>query len=212
MNQAITWDSSIRSFLERAGSADPTPGGGSVAALVAALGAAMTSMVGNLSQGEKFAGIREQIELTLNEMNSLSALCEELLADDIRTFGQYMEALRLPKGTEEEQANRRQALREATYAAIEVPLRLLRVCRDGMRIAAAIAETSNKNVISDLGIGAILFEAAAQSAYLTIEINLASVKDAERKGEYAERSSQLLLESGQLKESTMHTVRQRIAG
>ncbi|MEW9701983.1 cyclodeaminase/cyclohydrolase family protein [Paenibacillus sp. SI8] len=209
---AISWDQSIRDFIQQAGSSAPTPGGGSVAALVAALGASMTAMVGNLSQGDKFVDVHEQIAAAIRVMNDLTAACEELLASDIAAFQQYMEALRLPKQTAEEKDLRSQAIQAATAAAITVPLRLMEVCRDGLRCTLTIAENSNKNVISDLGIGAILFEAAAQSANLTIEINLASLKDSEARRQYMKQMLDLISAIEELKSKTLLAVRSRIIG
>lgn len=207
----LSWNDSIRHFLKEAGSAAPTPGGGSISALAAALGAAMTSMTANLSQGEKFAHIHEQITEVIRSMENLTTRCEELMAADIRSFEQYMTALKLPKGTDEEKRYRTHSLQTAVIAAIEVPMRLLEVCRDGLSHAYGIVEMSNKNVISDLGIGAILFEAAAQSALLTVDINLASLKDLDVKQSYEAKTAALIREIAQIKEQTLFIVRSRIA-
>lgn len=204
------WDESIRSFLQRAGSGSPTPGGGSVAAIVGALGASMTSMVANLSQGEKFASVRPQIEETIRRMADLTAQLEELLQADIESFNAYMAALKLPKSTDEQKLLRRNALQAAAIGAIDVPLRLIEACRDGLTDTLSIAECSNANVISDLAIGAVLLEAAAQSAALTIEINLASLKDSELKGRYSEQLATLMGEMEELKRQTLHLSRMRM--
>ncbi|WDM22945.1 cyclodeaminase/cyclohydrolase family protein [Paenibacillus polymyxa] len=207
----LSWNHSIGHFLKEAASAAPTPGGGSVSALAAALGAAMTSMTANLSQGEKYAHIHEQITDVISSMERLSTHCEELMVADIQSFEQYMTALRLPKETDEEKRYRTHSLQTAVIAAIEVPMRLLEVCRDGLSQAYNIVEVSNKNVISDLGIGAILFEAAAQSALLTVDINLASLKDLDVKYSYETKTAALIREIGQIKEQTLLMVRSRIA-
>lgn len=205
------WDESIRNFLEQAGSSSPTPGGGSAAAVAAALGAAMTSMAGSLSQGEKFAAFQPQITQVLQEMQELTGECERLLQADMASFDQYMDALKLPKQTDEEKQHRKNTLHQAILQAIAVPLHLIAVCRTGMAHARSIAEVSNKNVISDLGIGIILLEAAAQSALLTVEINLASLKDPEQVRQYREELSVLMEEIHELKSSTLQIVRTRIS-
>ncbi|URJ46944.1 cyclodeaminase/cyclohydrolase family protein [Paenibacillus polymyxa] len=207
----LSWNNSIGHFLKEAASAAPTPGGGSVSALAAALGAAMTSMTANLSQGDKYAHIHEQITDVISSMERLSTHCEELMVADIQSFEQYMTALRLPKETDEEKRYRTHSLQTAVIAAIEVPMRLLEVCRDGLSQAYNIVEMSNKNVISDLGIGAILFEAAAQSALLTVDINLASLKDLDIKYSYETKTAALIREIGQIKDQTLLKVRSRIA-
>ena len=99
---------------------------------------------------------------------------------------------------------------EASIQAIEVPLRLIEVCRGGMLCTYNIAESVNKNVISDLGIGAILLEAAAQSALLTIEINLGSLKDLELKRQYSSKLSVLISEISALNNETLQITRNRM--
>jgi|GEM_PF-165095 5,10-methylene-tetrahydrofolate dehydrogenase/Methenyl tetrahydrofolate cyclohydrolase len=206
----ISWDNSIREFLQEAGSSNPTPGGGSVAALIAALGASMTSMVGNLSTGEKFASIQQQISGVIRTMSDLTELCEELLHADIRSFNQFMDALKLPRNTDEQKNERMNAIQQAAIQAIEVPLRLVEICKAGMVCTYSISESSNKNVISDLGIGAILFEAAAQAAVLTIEINLATLKDLELKQQYSDKLALLISDIKSLKSKTLIVARNRI--
>ncbi|MEK0317920.1 cyclodeaminase/cyclohydrolase family protein [Cohnella sp. 56] len=206
----VSWDHSIRSFLASAGSANPTPGGGSVAAVVAALGAAMTSMVGHLSQGDKYAPIREEVEETLKEMSRLSVEYEALMHADIASFDGYMAALRMPKLTGDDIEKRRTALREATVRAIEMPLRLIEQCRSGLEQTLRIVEGSNKHVASDLGIGAILLEAAAQSALLTAEINFGSLQDEQSKARYADRASALMLSIERAKAEVLNAVRRRM--
>ncbi|ACS99576.1 cyclodeaminase/cyclohydrolase family protein [Paenibacillus sp. JDR-2] len=210
MTTTMTWDVSIRHFLQQAGSSNPTPGGGSVAALIAALGASMTSMVGNLTQGDKFADIQSAIAEVIEQMRRSTAECEELLQADISSFNRYMDALKLPKSSDEEKLIRKNALHQAAIQAIDVPLRLIEVCREGLAFTHRIADSSNKNVISDLGIGAILFEAAAQSALLTIEINLASLKDLELKRLYSDKVALLMNEIQDLKSSSLQITRNRI--
>src|SRR5690606_3238482 len=205
------WDSTLRTFLQEAGSSAPTPGGGSVAAVVAALGGAMTQMVANLSQGERFTEVRPHMQDAVQRMNECIDRCEQLLQDDIVAFERYMEALRLPKGSPEEKGLRRKALETAAVQAIEVPLRLMALCRDSARCASDIAATSNKNVASDLGIGVILFAAASRSAALTVEINLAQLAADDRKRSIVERMTSLSEEIETLQQQVLATVRERIA-
>lgn len=206
----ITWNQSIRQFLEQAASSSPTPGGGSVAAFVAALGSSMTSMVGNLTTGEKYTHIQPQIAAVIEKMNSLIFECEALLQADIASFNKYMGAFKLPKNTAEEKAERSAAILEAAIEATEVPIALIELCKIGIDYTYSIAETANMNVISDLGIGAILFEASAQASLLTVEINLASLQDEMLKKQYENKVNLLMAEIVQLKMKVLQTVRERI--
>lgn len=211
MKEAVTWDVSVRSLLQRAGSSSPTPGGGSVAALTAALGSSMAAMVGHLSKGERFASVRAEMEAVLEELKDLTSQCEALFHEDIETFERYMAALKLPRDTAEAVSQRRKAIIEATVQAIEAPFRLIEACRRGLGCAHGMAGIANKQVISDLGIGAILFEAAARSALLTVEINLASLKDDELRGGYESRLSEAMQDIERLKSATLQETRRRMA-
>ncbi|TCP55463.1 formiminotetrahydrofolate cyclodeaminase [Tumebacillus sp. BK434] len=206
-----TFDTTIRSFLTQAASNSPTPGGGSVAALVAALGASMTSMVGNLTQGAKFADVEANMTAAVERMTAAIGQFEQLLEADMASFDRYMAALKLPKDTDEQKAARSQALQEASIHATEVPMRLARLCLDALQISATIGETANKNVISDLGIAALLLESAAQSALLTVDMNLPGLKDLERKSAYAAERDALLNSITPLKDQIVTTVRKRLA-
>lgn len=167
---------SIASFLEQASSASPTPGGGSVAALVAALGASMTAMVANLTQGAKFAECSLQMASLAEQMRQAMVRFESLLEDDVQSFNTYMSALKLPKTTDEEKQHRREALEKATIAATEVPLRLAQECLAALESTLAAAPLANPHVLSDLATAAILLDAAGQSALLTADINIGSIK------------------------------------
>jgi formiminotetrahydrofolate cyclodeaminase len=201
------FDRTVREFVREAMAATPTPGGGSVAALVGALGASMAAMAAGFTRGEKFAGVEARMREAVDRLQATIRDCEDLLQADVASFDRYMAALKLPKGTEEEKRARSAALRDATGQAIEVPLRLMGVCRDALALASSLAADANPNVVSDLGIGVLLFEAAAQSAYLTVEINLASLKDEESRREYDRRASELLRDIAELKEAVVGTVR-----
>lgn len=207
MKSEAMFDRTIRSFLEEAGSATPTPGGGSVAALVGALAAAMVSMAARFTQGAKFAEAEPAMREAAARLQNWTRDCEDLLQADIASFDRYMAALKLPKATDEEKHTRSQALQEAAMQAIEVPLALMRVCRDALQLTADIADGANPNVISDLGIGALLFEASARSSYLTVEINLASLKDEEEARRLDARASELLRTCAELKERAVGSVR-----
>ncbi|GGG79243.1 cyclodeaminase/cyclohydrolase family protein [Paenibacillus radicis (ex Gao et al. 2016)] len=207
----INWDYSIRDFVQQSSSSSPTPGGGSVAALAAALGAAMTSMVCNLTQGEKYADFQPLVTDALAKMQHFTGQCEALLAADIASFDTYMHAVKLPAGTDEEKTLRKQAIQLAAIRAIDVPLELMKACKNGLESTESIANAANKNVISDLGIGAIMMKAAAESALLTVQINLNSLKDAELSSQYSDKANRLMEAISTLHVQTLKTVQTRIA-
>lgn len=208
---ALSWNQSIRNFIEQLASASPTPGGGSVAALVTSLGTAIAVMVGNFTQDEKFARVQTQVDEAMEQMQLLCTECEELFASDIISFETYLAALKLPNHTKEEQAFRKQAVQLGVINAIDVPIRLMEVCKAGMVYASSLAELSNSKVASDLGIGVILLEAAAQSALLTVDINLPALHDVELKQQYSGKADALMYEIATLRSSNLSTVRNRMA-
>jgi len=170
----------------------------------------MTSMVGNLSQGEEAGEVQRRMVEAVEKMKRLSADCEQLLAADVAVFEAYMHALRLPRSTAEEKAARREAVRSAVIQASEVPLQLMELCLNGIRCTAEIAETANKRVLSDLGIGAVLFEAAARSAWLTIEMNLTSLQDSNLRTSYHERGSSLMADISRYRDEVLVVVHARM--
>ncbi|MEF3305476.1 cyclodeaminase/cyclohydrolase family protein [Paenibacillus sp. GYB003] len=207
MTKQAMFDRTIRSFLDEASAATPTPGGGSVAALVGALGASMVSMAARFTQGAKYAEAEPAMNEAAARLRDWTRDCEDMLEADIVSFERYMAALKLPKATEEEKRVRSDALREAALQAIEVPLGLMRICRDALELTAGIAASANPNVVSDLGIGALLFESAARSSYLTVEINLASLQDEGTVRELDDRAFGLLQSCAELSDRTAVAVR-----
>ncbi|MGZ4106827.1 MAG: cyclodeaminase/cyclohydrolase family protein, partial [Tumebacillaceae bacterium] len=206
-----TFDQTIRTFVTAAASKSPTPGGGSIAALVTALGASMTSMVGNLTRGAKFAEVEAEMSAVVEQMLATIKQSEELLEADMASFDGYMAALKLPKDTDEQKQARSAALQTAATESTEVPLRLAALCRDALRHTQTIAETANKNVISDLGIAALLLEAAAQSALLTVDMNLPGLKNVEARTAFETERHAIAEEAVAIKDSVVITVRQRLS-
>ncbi|MDR0270653.1 cyclodeaminase/cyclohydrolase family protein [Paenibacillus sp.] len=199
------FDQSIRQFLQAAASSSPTPGGGSIAALSAALGASMGSMVANITTGPKFEHVREKMADIVKLMQSAMVEAEFFLKRDMESFSGYMAALGLPKASEEQKQARSTALQQAAVQAASVPLSLMKRSLEIMTALAAITEQANKNVISDLGIALIMLDAAVQSAWITVEINLGSIKDASVRSSFEETGAEI---AGRSKELKLHVVEQ----
>ncbi|GGN92603.1 cyclodeaminase/cyclohydrolase family protein [Saccharibacillus kuerlensis] len=204
MNEQSPWDLTIREFIGRAGSAKAIPGGGSTSALAAALGSAMTSMAANLSHRERTPDQREEIDAAEVEMQEIAAECEKLMSEDMRGFAKYLEA------SEAADTHEDKALVEAVMQTIEVPLAMMEVCVRGLQSARGIADATREHVLSDLGIGIVMFEAAARSAYLTVRINLPACMDEKKREIYGDRADRLLLQAERLKELALNEVTQAI--
>ncbi len=171
-------DMTCRDFAIETASESPAPGGGSISAYMGALGAALGTMVANLSSHK--AGWDERWEEFSNWAERGQALMAELLAlvdEDTEAFNRIMAVFSMPKGTDEEKAARSAALQEATLYATEVPLRTMKAAAKVFPLVRAMAEEGNPNSVSDAGVGALAARSAVLGARLNVRINAAGLKD-----------------------------------
>ena len=178
-DEAIIYrDQPLSVYVDDAASGKPAPGGGSVSACAGALGAALVSMVCNLTIGkEKFADVEERLSDLLTRSDALRVRLEQLLQDDTTAYNGVIEGYRMPKETAEQQAARGAHIQAALKVAANVPLEIARVALEVCRLARTAAELGNPAAVTDAAIGAILGESAAQGAALNVLINLGSIKD-----------------------------------
>ncbi|NLC77395.1 MAG: cyclodeaminase/cyclohydrolase family protein [Clostridia bacterium] len=205
------FDSSLRQVLEASASDAPTPGGGSVSAIVGSFGVAMVSMVGNLTVGKtKYQDVEPQVKVILEKTNKLMSRLEELVAEDIKVFGQFMDVLKLPKDTEEQKAERARLMQEALKGATDTPMEIARVCLEGLELAEELSTIGNKGAISDVGVAAYVAEAALNSVLLSVDINIPSIKDAEYVDKIQTEIYALIVKAAQLREKAVAQVRERM--
>lgn len=168
----------IQEFLDKLASSDPTPGGGGAAALLGAMGAALTSMVCNLTIGkEKYADVEDEMKATLKQAEELRASLTDMIAADVEVFDKLMGSYGLPKDTDEEKAARSEAIQVALREATDVPLNCARACADVIAVSRSAAENGNTNVISDAGVSVMAAYGGLKSAALNVNINAGSIKD-----------------------------------
>lgn len=165
----------LRAFSDELASAAAVPGGGSAAAYAAAIGAALTAMVGRIAEKKQRTDATEAL---VGEADNLRADFLRLVDDDSAAFARVSEAMQLPKTTEDEQQNRRERLQAALLGASRVPLELARTSRRLLDLCERGMTTAPAATVSDIGVGALMAEAALQGAALNVMINLASIKDA----------------------------------
>lgn len=171
-------EKNITEFLDELASPSPAPGGGSVAALAGALGAALTSMVCNLTIGKKkYADAEPEMRRILEESENLRARFTELVDRDTNAFNKVMEAFGLPKDTEGQKALRNAAIQGATKEATLVPLEVMKHVIDALALAKAVAARGNANSASDAGTSALMLHAACEAAALNVRINLRGITD-----------------------------------
>ncbi|HHW07777.1 MAG TPA: cyclodeaminase/cyclohydrolase family protein [Clostridia bacterium] len=205
------FDSSLRQVLEASASDAPTPGGGSVSAIVGSFGVAMVSMVANLTTGkEKYKDVEPQVKAILEKTSRIMARLEELVAEDMQVFGKFMEALKMPKDTEEQKSLRAGKMQEALKAATDTPMEIARVCLEGLELAAELSSIGNKGAISDVGVAAYVAEAALNSVLLSVDINIPSIKDAEYVDQVQQEKYALIVKAAQLREKAVAQVRDRM--
>ena len=171
-------DKSMKSFLDELASSAPTPGGGSVAALSGALGAALISMVSNLTIGkEKYASVQDEITALLDESEKLRVSLDDLFQEDVEAYTRLSQTMKMPRETEEQKNVRATAMQKALKDASDVPMRIAEKCVEVMDLCRPAAEKGNINAVSDVGVGILMAEAGLRSAALNVLINLGMIKD-----------------------------------
>jgi len=169
----------VAQFLDELASSAPVPGGGSGAALVGALGAALASMVGNLTLGKpKYADVQADIQALLAQTEVLRARLTNLIEEDVAVYHKLSSAYKMPKDTDEQKAARTAAIQVILRDATAVPMNIAKACVEVLKLCKPMAEKGNVGAVSDAGVAALLAEAALRSAALNVLINLAAIKDA----------------------------------
>jgi glutamate formiminotransferase/formiminotetrahydrofolate cyclodeaminase len=171
---------SLPEFARELASESPAPGGGSASAYVGALGAALGTMVANLSSqkrgwDDRWEEFSEWAEKGKDYFEALLKLVDK----DAEAFNQIMSAFKLPKETSEEIAIRKNAIQAATRNAIDVPFSVMKISYQSMEVIEAMAETGNANSVTDAGVGALCAATAVSGAYLNILVNASGFDDKE---------------------------------
>jgi len=171
---------SVKEFLAKTAGSDPVPGGGSIAALNAAIASALTEMVANLTIGKKKYEDKEEL------MKKIASIAENYQASFIKdidadsdAYNKVFDAFKLPKETDEEKAERSNQIQATTKMAAEIPMEVARKAVDIMDIIVQVAENGNKNAITDACVAMMTARTAALAAVLNVKINLSSIKDIE---------------------------------
>ena len=186
----------VREFCNETLSDSPAPGGGSVAALMGALGASLGGMVANLSAGKR--GWDNQHEYFSDWAVKAQQLKDELLSlvdEDTAAFNKVMDSFALPKESAEEKTARSAAIEAATKYAAEVPLKVMETASRSYALLAEMADKGNPASISDVGVGALATRACIEGAALNVRINLAQLKDEKVKSDLLDKMGKTFLNS-----------------
>lgn len=202
-----------RGFAYETASESPAPGGGSISAYMGALGAALGTMVANLSahkpgwddRWKEFSDYAEQGQSVMKELLSL-------VDEDTAAFNRIMSAFGLPKGTDEEKEAREAAIESATLYATEVPLRTMKAAARVFPLVKAMAELGNPNSVSDAGVGALAARSAVLGALLNVRINAAGLKDREAAERLLDEADRIAAEAMSAEKEILMEVDAKIQG
>ncbi len=201
----------VRAFLEELAGPSAAPGGGSAAALAGAQGAALISMVAELTIGrKKYAGVEAEMQTVRRQARSLQARLLDLMEQDARSYDAVMEAYRLPKETPEQKAARVAAIQAGLKGATEVPLQTLAACAEVLELAVEAVDKGNVNVVSDGGAGVQSAYAGLVTAAINVRINLNAIKDQAFVQEYEARMQTLLTAGSDARDRAWQIVRTKL--
>lgn len=207
----MTANSSIQTFLDDLASERPTPGGGGAAAVSGAIGAALVSMVANLTIGKKnYETVWQDLEAVNAKAEALRAELIRAIDEDVVAFNAVMGAYGLPRATDDEKAKRAAAIQAALKDATLAPLRAVKACFEVIRLSAAAAEKGNLNVISDAGVAVLSANAGLRSAALNVFINAKAIKDRDFAEKQIAEVNALLAQAAETTETVYQSVRSKI--
>ncbi len=171
---------SIETYLADASAGQPTPGGGSASAAAGAVGVAMACMAANFTVGKKkFKDVEPRVRELLATCDDAREKLLQYVDDDVAAYTHVSNAYGMPKETDEDKAARRTAIQEALKIAMGTPMKAFATCAEILLVFDELADLANPNLISDVGVAAALVLGALEGARLNVEINLATLKDAD---------------------------------
>jgi methenyltetrahydrofolate cyclohydrolase len=186
-------DMTVAQFLAALSSPNPTPGGGTAAALAGAMGTSLLVMVAGLAKSKNNTDEEKAALATARAaLEPITARLTQLADADTDAFNAVMAAYRLPKATDDEKTARSAAIQQALRGATEVPLHTLRACADALRHSRTVADVGNPSAESDVGVAIGLLNAAAAGAAANVRINLGGLKDEQFKAAAEADTARLL--------------------
>jgi formiminotetrahydrofolate cyclodeaminase len=202
---------SLQTLLDELASAEPAPGGGTVAALSGALAASLVAMVCRLTIGKKgYEAVSVEMQAILPRAQVLQRELMDKMQADTDAYTRVMGTYKLPKITEDEKTARTRAIQAALQHASDVPMQVAEQCVQVLALARVAAEKGNKNAASDGGVGALMAEAGARGAAFNVTINLASITDESFVQDRRARVAAILAEAERAKDEILGIVEKRL--
>lgn len=203
----------LKSFIDNTAKGTPTPGGGSVAALVGSLGAALLCMVGNFTIGKpKYKSVEKDVKEILAEVGKLKESLFVLIREDMEAYEKFSRASQMPKDTPPMREKRKQVLQKTLKEAAEVPWRISQASLQVIELAEKLLPKGNPNLITDVGVGVLLAEAALKSAVLNVKINLSFIKDEEYKNRRIKALEDILSRASQIGAGVLKAIQEEMDG
>ena len=204
-------ENTVTRFLEDLASSKPAPGGGSAAALCGAVGAALVSMVANLTVGKKkYADVEDQVQDILARADALRHRFIQLVQEDIEVYTAVSAAFKMPRHTQEQKAAREGAIQAALKKAVAPPMGIVEACVETLKLCMPIAEIGNVNAVSDAGVAALAAEAGMRSGALNVLINLGAIQDQDFVHREGARLKSLMNGMSDLKEEVVRYVESKL--
>ena len=204
-------DLTVKEFADETSRESPAPGGGTISAYMGALGAALGTMVANLSSHKAGWDARwEEFSNWAEKGQAIQAELMVLVDEDTEAFNHIMSAFGLPKGTDEEKAARSAAIQEATLFATEVPLHTMKASYKVFELCRAMAEEGNPNSVSDAGVGVLAARAAVLGAGLNVKINASGLKDKEKAERLVAEANELIAKANGAEAEIMKIVEAKL--
>jgi glutamate formiminotransferase/formiminotetrahydrofolate cyclodeaminase len=201
----------LSDFADETASESMAPGGGSIAAYVGALGVSLGTMVANLSSHKKGWDERwEEFGNWAEKGQELKTALLKMVDEDTNSFNAIIDAMRLPKATEEEKAARNEAIQTATKYAVEVPYKVMQLSLQTFEIIEAMAKIGNPNSVTDAGVGALCARAAVLGAFLNVKVNLGGIKDENFVKESLQKADKLVQKANELEKTVLEIVHSKI--
>jgi glutamate formiminotransferase/formiminotetrahydrofolate cyclodeaminase len=202
---------SVREFSDETASESPAPGGGSVSAYMGSLGAALGTMVANLSSHKRQWDDRwEEFSEWAEKGIALQDQLTKLVDEDTDAFNKIMDAFKLPKQTDEEKKARNKAIQEATKNAILVPFRIMETAYQSLEVIKAMVEIGNPNSVTDAGVGALAVRSAVKGAFMNVRINAKDLDDEEFVEDILKKGQKIEKETEEMEKAIINMVEDKM--
>lgn len=202
---------SLQNFIDEISSSSPTPGGGSVSAFCGVLGVSLGLMVCNLTIGKKkYESVQEEILKIKSKLENFKEQFLVLYDEDSKAFDKVMDAFKLPKDSDEEKSKRTEAIENATIAATEVPINIIKTSLDAMKDLVRLNEIGNQNSLSDTGVAIQLMKTCAEGGMMNVMINTKSLNDRDRAMNLVLNAAQILSEVEKLADETLVLIKKKL--